>query len=327
MEESSKRFSWKTLLLLEFITVIIAVLGLALIPKFDDAFYVNIPIVKLIFTIITNLGETIVFIILIAIIYIGYDKKFAKNLTFSLLITYYINGVFKDIFKDPRPPSSSITDSYGFPSGHSQTAVGFWGYVGYEFREKPRNYIIPILMAIIITLVALSRLIIGVHDVQDVAGGLILGIGILIVFIYLEPIFTRKFNTFAIGIKIGLGVIVSIGLLFLGIVIFLMDNGDLGYAFADEGAYGQVAGVILGLSIGYILEQEYVKYEPKDMTVLQRILNVIIGLAILLVVYFLLEFLLHGNIFFRFIRYAVIALILTLLLPYIFVKIYKPKRE
>ncbi|MEJ2250098.1 MAG: phosphatase PAP2 family protein [Candidatus Lokiarchaeota archaeon] len=172
MEESSKRFSWKTLLLLEFITVIIAVLGLALIPKFDDAFYVNIPIVKLIFTIITNLGETIVFIILIAIIYIGYDKKFAKNLTFSLLITYYINGVFKDIFKDPRPPSSSITDSYGFPSGHSQTAVGFWGYVGYEFREKPRNYIIPILMAIIITLVALSRLIIGVHDVQDVAGDL-----------------------------------------------------------------------------------------------------------------------------------------------------------
>ncbi|MEJ2250097.1 MAG: hypothetical protein P8Y97_10605 [Candidatus Lokiarchaeota archaeon] len=124
-----------------------------------------------------------------------------------------------------------------------------------------------------------------------------------------------------------MGVIVSLGLLFLGIVIFLMDNGDLGYAFADEGAYGQVAGVILGLSIGYILEQEYVKYEPKDMTVLQRILNVIIGLAILLVVYFLLEFLLHGNIFFRFIRYAVIALILTLLLPYIFVKIYKPKRE
>jgi membrane-associated phospholipid phosphatase len=324
MEKSSSIFSWKTLLLFLFITILIAVLGLALIPNFNEAFYVDISIVKLIFTIITNLGETIVFIVLVAIIFIAYDKKFAKNLAFSLLITYYINSVFKDIFMDPRPPSSSITDSYGFPSGHSQTAVGFWGYIGYEFRDKPRKYLIPVLMSVIIILVALSRLIIGVHDVQDVAGGLILGIGILIVFIYLEPLVSKKVKEFTIVVKIALGIVISVALLFLGIGILYLNGGDF---LADEGAYAQVAGVIFGLSIGYVIEKEYVTYNPKSLSAMQKILNVIITLVILILVYFLLEFLLDGNVFFRFTRYAIIALLLTLVIPYILVKIPQLKRD
>jgi len=325
--ESEKIFSWKTLLIFFFVTVLIAVIGLALIPNFNEAFYVDISIIKLIFTVITNLGETIVFIVLVAIIYVIYDKKFAKDLAFSLLITYYINSTFKDIFKDPRPPTSTITDSYGFPSGHSQTAVGFWGYIGYEFRKKPKNYIIPILMTVIIILVALSRMIIGVHDLQDVTGGLILGLGILIAFIYLEPIASKKINEFSLISKIILGVMVSIGLLILGILILLFSSGNLALALADEGAYAQVAGVIFGLSIGYVLEQEYIGYEPQKMNTKQKLINVIITLVILIVVYLLLEFILDGNVFFRFTRYALIALILTLLVPFILVKINKPRDQ
>ncbi|MFO7795057.1 MAG: phosphatase PAP2 family protein [Promethearchaeati archaeon] len=324
------RISYKTLIIMVLIIIVTAIIGLGLV-KYIDALYIDNNIVQSIFNVITYFGDTIVFIVIIAIIYIIYDKRYAKNLTFALLTTVSINSFLKDIFMDPRPAENVIPGGlketgYGFPSGHSQGSSTFWGYIGYQFKEKPKPKVVPVILSGVIFLVVLSRLILGVHDVQDVTGGLILGIGILLAFIYIEPIISEKINSLKMLNKILLGVVVSLVLFIFGTLLFPTSGEQLlpsPIPYADTGAYAQVGGVVLGLSIGYVLENEYVDYQPSRLEKKYKIINLIIGLVIVFAIYFGLEFLkdIFNSVIYRYFRYAIIALILTLVVPWIFTKI------
>ncbi|MHA2123559.1 MAG: phosphatase PAP2 family protein, partial [Promethearchaeota archaeon] len=175
MSENKENLSNKGLLAIGIIFIAILLIGIILIipAGLNLAFYSDTG--QTVFEIITYLGEPIVFIIIVAILYLAYNKVYAKNLALSLLLAHYLNQVFKGIFRDPRPapnidPAEDygfVEPSYGFPSGHSQTAVGFWGYVGYGFKDTytyKKIQVVPCILSVIIFLVAISRLIIGVHD-------------------------------------------------------------------------------------------------------------------------------------------------------------------
>ncbi|MFX1480655.1 MAG: phosphatase PAP2 family protein, partial [Promethearchaeota archaeon] len=190
--EKKERLSSRGLMVIGIVALVILVVGIILFyTGLNEAFYSES--VQPFFKIITYLGEPVVFIIIAAILFLAYDKSYAKNLALSLLITHYMNQIFKSLIKDPRPapnepqPGKFVETSYGFPSDHAQTAVGFWGYIAYEFKDKykyKRIQIVPCVISVIIFLVAISRIIIGVHDLQDMIGGLLLGIGFLLLFIY-----------------------------------------------------------------------------------------------------------------------------------------------
>ena len=162
---------------------------------------------------------------------------------------------------------------------------------------------------------------------NDIVGGILIGIGFLLVFIYVEPVITKKIKPLSLYLKIGLSIVASIVLLIVGIVLF--PYGGYGNFVAsavpydDAGPYAQVAGAILGLSIGYLLEEEYVKYDPSAIDNKQKLINLVIGMVILLVVFFLLEFILKINVITRFIRFALVSFILTFLVPLLFTKINK----
>jgi hypothetical protein len=259
----------------------------------------------------------------------------------SLLITLYFNEILKNIFKDPRPstnidpenitpenPAGLIETSYGFPSGHTQTAVGSWGYVAYHFKDKPKPFVIPIIMSIIVFLVGISRMIIGVHDLQDVVGGFTFGFGALLLFIYLEPMVSEQFNKLSLIAKMVVCVVFSLGLFLVGILLFPTSGTDLlpnPTTFSDTGNFAIVGGVILGFGIGYILEQEKIKYEPSKLTTKQKIIALIIGLVLIFVVYFALEAPkgLFDSVIYRYLRYALVSFILIYFLPYIYKKIWK----
>ena len=342
MTERDVSLEKKGLLTYVIIFIVILILGLTLLALgYNEAFYSSSSTMQTIFKMITNLGEPIVFIVLVAIFYIIYDKKFAKNLALSLLITTYINEFAKGIFKDPRPatntspdkitpenPSGLIETSYGFPSGHTQSAVGTWGYIAIKFKDKPKPLIWPIILSIVIFLVGISRMVIGVHDLQDVVGGSLIGMVVLFLFIYIEPIATEKFNSFNLIVKLIIVTIVSIGLFLLGILLFPTSGTDLlptPQPFTDTGGFAQVGGVFLGLGFGYMLEYENIKYQPSEMSKKQKIINLIIGLVLIFIIYILLDLPadLINSVFYRFARYALIAFILTYILPWIFVKIWK----
>lgn len=339
MSESNKNLSKKELITVSVIFVVVLVVGLILLGLgFNEAFYSSSSTIRSIFKAITYLGEPIVFIVMVAFFYLIYDKRFAKNLALSLLFTTYLNEFFKNIFMDPRPatnidlgevspenPAGLAWTSYGFPSGHTQNAIGTWGYIGYNFRK--RLYIV-IILGIIIFLVAISRMIIGVHDLQDVIGGFSIGLVVLLLFMYLEPYGTKQFNALNLPIKLIVIVVASIVLFLLGIFLFptsgtvLLPVPD---AFNDSGQFSQVGGIFLGFGIAYVLENEYVKYEPSKLDLKWKIINLAIGMVILFVVYFGLEAIkgVFDSVFYRFARYAIIGFILGYVVPLLFVKLNK----
>ncbi|MFX1420383.1 MAG: phosphatase PAP2 family protein, partial [Promethearchaeota archaeon] len=249
----------------------------------------------------------------------------------------YLNQLCKSIFRDPRPVATNIGDnygfddpSYGFPSGHTQNSTVVWGCLSKEFKDKYKYNnvpIIPIILSVIIFLVAISRIIIGVHDLQDIIGGFLIGIGVLLLLIYTEPFFSKQFNKLSFIVKIILTATVAILLFVIGTIAY--PNAGLGLVippvlYADDGAYAQVGGALLGFGIGYLLEQEYVKYNPSQLTNKQKILNIIITLVVLLVVFVPFEYLLTiDSVYYRFARYAFATFILGYVVPLVCTKINK----
>jgi membrane-associated phospholipid phosphatase len=335
MSEKREGLSQRALLIIGVVSLLILVVGIILyFVNLNEAFYSES--LEPIFKIITYLGEPVVFIIITMILFLTYSKNVAKNLASSLLFSYYMNGVVKQIFKDLRPVTNEditedygyIETSYGFPSGHTQNAVAFWGYAGYEFKDKyeyKRLQVVPILISILIFLVAMSRIIIGVHDLQDIIGGLLLGTGFLLLFIYLEPFLSDQFNKLSFLAKIIITIIVVFSLFFIATLLF--PSAGLGIVsppseYRDTGAFGQAGGALLGFGIGYLLEQEYVKYDPSLLTKKNKTINIILGILILLVVFIPFEYLLEiDSVFYRFFRYALVTFVLAYIVPLICKKI------
>lgn len=336
-EKTNEILSKKSLIIIEIAWFLIFAIGLILALYFNEAFYSSSSAVRAVFKIITYLGEDIILIVMVAIFYIIYDKKFAKNLAFSLMASHYLNGIIKDTIKDPRPATNidptaehGFTETtYGFPSGHSQNAVATWGYLAYELKgqSKLKPFLPSLICSIVIFLIVVSRIIIGVHDMNDIVGGILIGIVFLVAFIYFVPIITEKIKPLSLLLKISLSIVVSIVLLLVGIFLFpYMGYGNFvtsAIPYDDVGPYAQVSGAILGLSIGYLLEEEYVKYDPSAIDNKQKLINLVIGMVILLVVFYLLEFILKINVITRFIRFALVAFILTFVVPLLFTKINK----
>ncbi len=311
---------------IQLVIIVVGVIGLAL-SELIKTLYIDNSVIQKIFEVITFLGNELVFIVLIAVIYITYDKRYAKNLTVVLLTTTLINSFLKDTIKDPRPLVGTIEEtSYGFPSGHSQGSASFYGYIGYEFREKIKPNVIPIIISVVILLVAFSRIIIAVHDLQDIGAGLIFGVLVLLAFVYLEPIATERINSLEPKIVIIIGSIVSLVLFVVGTLLFPTSGDQLAATpipFSDTGAYAQLGGILLGLTIGYVLENIYINYEPSKLEIKYKVINLVVGLVILFILYFGLGLLkgVFDSVIYRYIRYALIAFILVFIVPLIFSKI------
>jgi len=337
MSEKTEYLSKRLLLIIGIIWVAILVIGLILyFTGFNEAFYSDSSTIRAAFKAITYLGEPVTYIIIATIIYLGYNKNLAKRAVIMLLFSEYLVYIFKGIFQDQRPLTNEdptedygfIEPKYGFPSGHTQNSFSFYEYLANEFKDEYKYKqvpIVPIILSGIVFLIAISRMIIGVHDLQDVIGGFLIGIGILLLYIYLEPFFSEQFNKLNLITKIILTVAVSLLLFLLGTLWF--PNAGLGLVdpplyYRDAGGFAEVGGVLLGFGVGYILEHEYIKYNPSQLTNKKKLINLIIGILILLVVFLPFEYLIEiDSVFYRLARYALIGFVLAYIVPLICTKI------
>lgn len=315
MNENEK-LSRNIIIFIIIVSIITLLIGVILIllgynMTFTELYYKN-KITSPIFSAITFLGDELGLIILVIAIFFAYDKKFGKNVIISLLLSVYFNGIMKDIFQDPLPYTREDQRGYGLPSGHAQNAVAVWGYMAHEANQK-ENKILPWIFLIILYLVAISRIMIGAHDIQDVVGGLLFGTIFLVLFIYLEPIITEKINTLNLKLKLILAILIPIVLSISAILIF--PNSYI--------HYGLVGGALLGLSVGYLIEGEKIQYDPSELSIKQRIVNLVIGTIITLSIYMILRFIPFEGQLWEFIEFFIISFIAILLAPWIFTKIQK----
>lgn len=149
-------------------------LDMKLCGFFNRACHYNL--IKKIFTVISRLGNGVFWYILMALLPLFYGSEsimvvvqmIASGLSGTLVYLY-----LKKSTKRPRPyaVNGSIElgtqplDQYSFPSGHTLHAIGFSTIVCYYYTEFI-VFLIPVSI-----LVAVSRMILGLHYPSDVLVG------------------------------------------------------------------------------------------------------------------------------------------------------------
>lgn len=320
----------KDLIINLIITVVVLVVGMILIANgLNEAFESSNDTVREIFTIITKMGDDMFWIIILALIIFGVNKKFGRQSLVLFMISLFFNNLFKDFFKDPRPHDYHLDPElgYGFPSGHSQHAILFWGFsLLYAKNSKDKINKVNlwnVIFLLLIILIPISRLVIGVHDVQDVVGGFVIGMIILNIYLLLLPKIT-KLKEKPMGLKIGLG----FGIVFAVWIACVLGFPEVNY---PEMAYdlGQAAGILMAAAIFFPIEEKYIKFEPAQFPRNKRIISAIIGLLITMILYFGLGALFGAfsglDWLLRCIRYFILGGFLIIGCPLIIKKILKIK--
>lgn len=143
---------------------------------------------------ITFLGSaSVVIAITILVLLIVKNKKIGLLLSLNLICITIFQYVLKQLIGRNRPVGINIIkeSSFSFPSGHSLTALAFYGYIIYLINKYNFKYkkLYTILLSILILLIGLSRVYLGVHYITDVLGGFTFSLCYLIIFIHL----TKKY--------------------------------------------------------------------------------------------------------------------------------------
>ncbi len=229
---------------------------------------------------ITALGYEQFFVLLIIAIMSGVDFRKGFIILHVLVITGLITQIAKEYFALPRPwfVDSSLStfgkqlatefessgastfftglphniigsyrqikpDSYGFPSGHTSTALVLWSTVIVLFNKRW----IKITSICLIILVPLSRLYLARHFPADILGGYILG-GIVLLIAWLTILNKARLrifmNTDRLALNITFRSLAKLAYLLLLPVFF--------YFMVTEEAE-VLSGYLLGANIAYIL--------------------------------------------------------------------------
>ncbi|MCK5773118.1 MAG: phosphatase PAP2 family protein [Thermoplasmata archaeon] len=255
----------------------------------NESLYSDNELIFNLFSVITELGNEKLYVIAATMLYLGYDKGFARRMFILFFATVFSTVFLKQLFHDPRPPANRLLgeqiSGYGLPSGHTTTSLVFYGYPLLARLEGSRGLKRVLFTFCIFAVVAVpvSRIVIGVHDLQDVLGGYIVGIIMIITFMWAYPKVASRISSFETWRKVSFGVLVT-GLLFLSglTVLTALYPGEF-HTSVEE--LGMGAGLLLGCAIAFPLEDRYVGYEPKGVPLPRRMVLMVVGLLLSMVIY------------------------------------------
>lgn len=267
----------------------------------------------------TWLGYAPFFIALLPILYWLANKELATRVAMLVIFTAVTNGLLKDVFDDPRPPTSfsldgRVDNSYGLPSGHAQVAFAMWIWLAIELKQR---WFWPIAILFAVG-VSLSRLYLGVHDVEDVLAGAALGLGSIgLMAWFFSPSFNwwRSLNPVA-----QLAGIVAFEIL---LWVTWPEPGGPGTKFA-------VGGMLLGWWMGVLVDQRFIHFRRHENWVV-AIAAAGVGLAAVFLLLPKIEPLLVNVgidvVAARYTQYFVITFFATALAPRLFQLVGVARRE
>lgn len=137
--------------------------------------------------ILTNIGGVLV-VIVITLITLIKNRKYGIYISINLIIITIFQLILKSLFSRTRPVDINLIEEtgYSFPSGHSLTAMAFYGFIIYLIyisNINKRSKIIYIsLFSICILIVGLSRIYLGVHFFTDVLGAFTFAFSYLVIY-------------------------------------------------------------------------------------------------------------------------------------------------
>jgi membrane-associated phospholipid phosphatase len=264
---------------------------------------------------VTNTVSEYVFFAVIMILFWAVNERKAFRLGLLVLLSAWLNAVLKALFKQPRPfhlenSLGMIHESgYGLPSGHAQLILIFlvplavW-FVKTPKASRPRNVFTVSAAALLILLVSFSRLYLGLHFLQDILAGWVLGGLSLALFFFLEK------KEFLWPFKVRLAAAAALS--------FLMNA-----LLPREISLG---GMLFGFAAGYVLMRARLSFSAANAGLGSATVRLLTGFCGALILYAGLRLLFPGRAsswygLFRFIRYAAIGFWVSFIAPWLFGKL------
>lgn len=245
--------------------------------------------------IVTFLGLFELYLVLIPLLYWCIHKRFGKEVAYLLAVTNLLNAVGKHLLRQPRPlwldNSVGLRDetSYGAPSGHVQIATVIYLFVAVKAKRR----LVWFLAIVGILVMALSRIYVGAHFLQDAVAGFILGILILVGYFIWQENFHSSFRNrilgqrllFVIALPFIIALFYAAGLVLIGAAADgeWAEAAQIAERISLKETFSAV-GILLGLGIGFILEASRVHFIV-DGTPARRALRYIAGMIGVLIIW------------------------------------------
>ena len=154
---------------------------------------------------ISAIGSEIIFLPMILFIFWCIDEKRGFRLGALAIVSVWLNIFLKNFFRHPRPffldPSLGLVNEsgFGFPSGHAQLSLtlliplAIWLSQAAAGEAQNKKKLIWAGAVLLISLIAFSRLYLGVHFPTDILAGFFLGGFILVFCFFTFPLLERFF--------------------------------------------------------------------------------------------------------------------------------------
>ena len=251
------------------------------------------PVLDAFMSLVTHLGEETFFMIGALFVFWCVDKRKGYYLLSVGFVGVLVNQWLKIICRVPRPwvrdPDFTIVESaraeaagYSFPSGHTQTAVGFFGGVA---RFAGRLWLRVACLAAAV-LVPVSRMYLGVHTPADV--GVAFATAAVLVFV-LYPLIESTL-WFPNRIYLILGVLLAVSLAFAGFMEFFPFPADIdpdNFAEAIKNSYS-MAGAVGGMLLVSLFDNRLLQF-PNRAPWWGQAVKLLGGLALVVLVKSLLK--------------------------------------
>jgi membrane-associated phospholipid phosphatase len=221
----------------------------------------------------TALGTELLYIPVLLLLLWCVDEKKGARLGFIIILSAFVNGFAKELFKQPRPFSLepavglAFEPSYGVPSGHAQLSVCFalplaiWACGSGRPRRSGGKAAIRIGAALFILGIAFTRLYLGVHFPTDILAGWLLGAAILGLWFLLEPGAAPLLKAGGLRAALIAGALTAIGMN----ALYPLDRS--------------LGGLFLGFSGGYALMRRHFPFNAGAGSLPVRLIRYALGLA------------------------------------------------
>ncbi|HWQ67962.1 MAG TPA: phosphatase PAP2 family protein [Methanospirillum sp.] len=263
--------------------------------------------------IISLLGSAEFYLLIIPAVFWCYDKELGYRLGILTALGGWVSDAIKLFFHLPRPywlsSGVQILDldkslSFGFPSGHAQLTLTFWGMIGY-WMKSVRVWLVIVFFLV---LVGVSRLFLGMHFLRDISVGWIIGAGILIGFIMLEKPVTARIRGYSDTVLIGCAFIISLVMIAItaSILTPLRDwvvpdswvisglSGILTEELSSLHTASLTSGLFFGMVLGWILIRKAPGYLiPESLD--QKAIRYVLGIGVLGVFWVLASLIIPDN--------------------------------
>jgi len=286
----------------------------------------------------TFLGTIEFYLLFIPIIYWLVDAQLGIRVLLLLITTDFIGSACKQLGTQPRPywiggvKGMAVETSYGLPSTHASNSLAVWGYLAYRLKKGW----LWALFFVLVTLIGLSRMYLGVHFPHDVLGGWLIGLIVLVLFIWGEKRVLPWLKTLTPIKQIGIGFGASVLMILVGMLILALISTRPDPAAWSQYAsqarnltnYITLSGALFGSVAGYVLMFDHARFLVKRSWG-WRILAYLLGISGVIVFYILLDRLfgmlatdetILGYLL-RYIRYCLVALWVAFGAPWIFLKL------